>query len=228
MFTPQAKSICVGLMPTWSGWLCVPYGENIFLMVTEGKGIKALFLHTFFLSFTMLKSPLFKSQTHTILSDSASEQINIPFVSAQLNFLDHWIVSTDRFFPLMSFGTLGLSPMAWSPYISLLLLCITLLYSLKDSHTNLLTLPSACQSCPCTGEFRFFCLQCPFFPRMLSPWHARKSDFTSSACPSHLSHIIYSNRMYNFSRPNLLLSVSVYTSTRCSKRSCFHPFVFIF
>lgn len=95
MFTLQAKPICMRLMPTFSGWLCALGGEYI----TNGHWRKrsqfSLCLWILpFLSLRMLNSLLFKIKY--VLLGSASEPVNILFLSAKWNFLDNGIVFTDN------------------------------------------------------------------------------------------------------------------------------------
>lgn len=56
MFTLQAKPICMRLMPAFSGWLRA-LGENILLMVTEGKGVNSLLVDSPFLIFKDAQFP---------------------------------------------------------------------------------------------------------------------------------------------------------------------------
>lgn len=140
MFTLQAKPICMRLMPAFSGWLCALGGEYI----TNGHWRKrsqfSLCLWILpFLSLRMLNSPLYKIKY--VLLGSASEPVNILFLSAKWNFLDNGIMFTDNA-PSLPFlwGNLAFIHMVWVLHTSLISFCTTAPHSLMASHTGLLVL----------------------------------------------------------------------------------------
>lgn len=205
---------------------CVFCGENVLLIVNVKKPTLSFLVDLSLFVIKDAHSPLC-TRKHVLL-DSASEPINILFLSTKLSFLDSWIMFTDstsstHIFTESCFDSHGLIPTYFSHFILyyLPLLCS---HIVRSNHIGWI-----CQSCSCFSTFGFAI----FLPKMFYfQFFSHLRHFSLKycimqlkyhpLCPPFYCHSQFTHTHYHYSNDIFFSLLTIYCLPLQHHHTCPH------